>query len=318
MIWDIILDAFLDTIKILPILYLVYLLVSYLGHNNNNRYAKIMNKTKKYGPLIGGITGCVPQCGFSVVMADLYSKNAITVGTLMAVMLATSDEAIPIMISNPNFIVPMLIMIAIKLVVAVFFGYLFDIILKLFKKEQKVDINAFTKIHNHDCELTSCSHTHIVHCHKQQETGEKCEHHDKESKHEHHSCIDNIFLDALLHTLQITLFLFVATLIIGLIVNYAGVENLSKIFTTNKFVSPFIASLVGLIPSCASSVFLVEFYMAGGITFGAMMAGLCAGSGIGIFVLFAKNRKHIFINIIIILSLYIIGSLVGIVCNLFV
>ena len=318
MIWDIVLDAFLDTIKILPILYLVYLLVSYLGHNNNNRYAKLMNKTKKYGPLIGGITGCIPQCGFSVVMADLYSKSAITVGTLIAVMIATSDEAIPIMISNPNFIVPMLIMIAIKFVVAVFFGYLFDFILKLFKKEQKVDIDAFSKIHDHDCELISCSHTHVVHCHKQEETGEKCQHHDKETKHEHHGCVDNIFLDALVHTLQITAFLFVATFIIGLIVNYAGVENLSKIFTTNKFVSPFIASLVGLIPSCASSVFLVEFYMAGGITFGAMMAGLCAGSGIGIFVLFAKNRKHLLINIIIILSLYLIGSLVGIVCNLFV
>ncbi len=299
MFWDVLLDATLDTLKVVPILYLVYLLVCYIGHNSNNKYVKIMNKTKRFGPLIGSCLGVVPQCGFSVVMSDLYSKKAITIGTLIAVMLATSDEALPLMISDPNFIVPMLIMIGIKLVVAIVFGYLFDIIYRLIKGKQELDENAFIKEHDHDCELTNCTHKHHVH-----------------NDHEH--CVDNIFLDALLHTLQITAFLFVATLIIGLVVEYLGIENLANIFTSNKFVQPFLAALVGLIPSCASSVFLVELFMAGGITFGAMMAGLCAGSGIGIVVLFSKNRKHMLTNILILLSLYIIGSLVGIVCNLFV
>ncbi len=323
--WEVFLDAVIDTIKVVPILYLVYLLVSYLGHNNNNRYAKLMNKTEKLGPLIGGVTGCIPQCGFSVVMADLYSKKAITIGTIVAVMLATSDEAIPIMISSPNFIVPMLILIAIKLVVAVLFGYIFDLSLKLFGKKQNIDSTLFNKIHNHDCDLTSCSYNHKVHNHSNEEDEkikdnehEHNEHEHKEHEHKEHNCVDNIFLESLLHTLQITAFLFVATFIIGIIVEYAGIENVSKMFTANKYVQPFIAALIGLIPNCASSVFLVEFYMAGGITFGAMLAGLTAGSGIGILVLFTKNRKHMLTNFIILVSLYLIGSLVGLVCTFFI
>ena len=99
MIWEVLLDSLLDTLKVLPILYLVYLLVSYLGHNGNNKYAKLMNRTKRFGPIIGGMTGSLPQCGFSIVMSDLYSKRAITLGTLIAVFVATSDEALPLMIS---------------------------------------------------------------------------------------------------------------------------------------------------------------------------------------------------------------------------
>ena len=311
--WEVILDALLDTLKVMPVLYLVYLLVSYLGHNNNNKYAKFMSKTKKFGPLIGGAVGVIPQCGFSVVMADLYSNKAITLGTLVAVMVATSDEAIPLMISNPKYIAPMFVMIAIKLACAILFGYLIDLTLKLFKAKQETKENAFEEIHNHDCELTTCSVSHIIH-------GEDCEHKEKdqnhEHKHEHGDCVHNIFLDALVHTLQISAFLLVASLIIGFVVEYAGIEKLQYIFTSNKFVQPFIAALVGLIPSCASSVFLVEFFMAGGITFGALLAGLCAGSGIGIVVLFIKNKKKIWQNFATLLILYLIGCVVGLVCNL--
>ena len=254
-----------------------------------------MNKTKRYGPMIGGAVGCIPQCGFSIVMSDLYSKKAVTIGTLIAVMLATSDEAIPLMLSNPDHIVEMLILIAIKIVIAVIFGYLFDLIFLIVGKKQEIDTQVFEKTHNHDCELTACSHKHIIHNHTHSKEHEhhKEEHIDKSESSEKYrrgDCVDNIFLDALLHTLQITIFLFVVTFVIGLIVEKAGMENLTNIFTNNKFVQPFIAALIGLIPSCASSVFLVDFYMAGGITFGAMLAGLCAGSGIGLVVLFTKNK----------------------------
>ena len=311
--WDILFDTFLDTAKIVPILYLVYLLVSYLGHNTNNKYTKIMQKTKTFGPLIGGALGCVPQCGFSVVMADLYSKKAITVGTLFAVMLATSDEAIPIMLSNPEYITKMLILIGIKLVIAIFFGYMIDLTLKLFNQKQETSEQTFENVHNHDCELTSCSKKHVIHNDDNEDGETHCHNH----KHEGHNCVQNIFLDALMHTLEITLFLFIASFVINIIVEYAGIENISKIFTSNKYVQPFIAGLVGLIPSCASSVFLVEFYMAGGITFGAMLAGLCSGSGIALVVLFTKNKKHTLANILITVSLYAIGSVCGLVCSLF-
>ena len=311
--WEVIIDAFLDTLKVIPILYLVYLLVSYLGHNHNNKYARFMSKTQKLGPLIGSAVGVIPQCGFSVVMADLYSHKAITFGTLVAVMVATSDEAIPLMISNPKYIVPMLVMLAIKFVCAVFFGYIIDICLKMFKTKQEIKANAFSELHDHDCELTSCSVAHVIHGECCQDK-EKDEHH--EHKHEHCDCVHNIFLDALFHTLQISGFLLVASLIIGFIVEYAGIENLQYVFTANKFVQPFIAGLVGLIPSCASSVFLVEFFMAGGISFGAMMAGLCAGSGVGIVVLFIKNKNKVWQNILTLVTLYLIGCAVGLVCTL--
>lgn len=310
--WEILLEVLLETLQVVPILYLVYLLVSYLGHNHNNKYAKVMSKTKKFGPLIGGIVGCIPQCGFSVVMADLYSKKSITIGTLIAVMVATSDEAIPLMLSKPEFIVPMLIMIAIKLGVAVLFGYIFDLAFRLFKKEQSVDAGMFNKIHNHDCDLTSCSTSHIIHCHNNED--EHC--HDHTHKHKHKSCVDNIFLDALIHTLKITAFLFIVSLIIDIIVESVGLDGLANIFTQNKYVQPFLAGLIGLIPSCASSMALVELFMEGVINFGAMMAGLCAGSGIGLIVLFTRNKKRILENILILISLYLIGCLVGLVCTI--
>lgn len=319
MFWDCLLDALIDTLKVLPILYLVYVLVSYLGHNNNNKYAKIMNKTKKFGPLVGGVAGIVPQCGFSVVMADLYSKKAITIGTLIAVMVATSDEAIPIMISEPEFILPMLALIGIKLVFAVLFGYVFDLVMKMLGKKQKVDATVLEEMHGHDCDLTSCEHIHAESKSDKHSHEHEKEHHEHEHEHKHNEkscndcCAHNIFLDALKHTAKISAFLFVTTLLINLVVNWIGMDKLPLIFGGNKFAQIFISGVVGLIPSCASSVFLVEFYMAGGLTFGALLAGLCSGSGIAIFVLFARNRKNILNNLLILLSVYAIGIAAGLI-----
>ena len=321
MIWEVLLDSLLDTLKVLPILYLVYLLVSYLGHNGNNKYAKLMNRTKKFGPIIGGMTGSLPQCGFSIVMSDLYSKRAITLGTLIAVFVATSDEALPLMIAEPNFILPLIVMIAIKLVFAIAFGYMFDFAIKLAGRKQKINPTVFEKTHCHDCELTSCNHIpedeKEEHSHKSEEhsLGHCCGGH-HEHKHEHSKCCaNNIFLDALIHTLKISAILFFATICIGLIIELAGMDNLKILFSGNKFVEPFITAFLGLIPSCASSVFLVKMFIEGGIGFGALVGGLSAGSGVGLFVLFAKNRKYIWQNILILIALYLIGVLIGQICN---
>lgn len=319
MIWEVILDSLLDTLKVLPILYLVYLLVSYLGHNGNNKYAKLMNRTKKFGPVIGGMTGSLPQCGFSIVMSDLYSKRAITLGTLIAVFVATSDEALPLMIADPNFILPLIVMIAIKLVFAILIGYIVDIVIKCVGKKQTIDTKVFEKTHCHECELTSCNHIsedEEKHNHKNNEhsMGQCCGGH----KHNHESskcCANNIFLDALIHTLKICVFLFVSSIAIGLIIETAGIENLKTLFSGNKFIEPFITAFIGLIPSCASSVFLVKMFVEGGIGFASLVGGLSAGSGIGILVLFAKNKKHIWQNIIILITLYLIGVAIGQICN---
>ncbi len=294
------LDALIDTLKVLPILYLAYLLVAYLSHSKSGGFTKFLNKSKKAGPAIGAFLGCVPQCGFSSVMADLYSRRAITLGTLFAVFIATSDEAIPIMIANPSFIVDLLILLALKIVFAIFFGYLVDIVLSFFERKRKPyvaePILAEELEHTHD----HCS------CHS---------HHDGKG----HCSTKNIFLDALYHSLNIALYIFIATLFINIIVEAVGLDALTSWFGGNVYIQILLAGLIGLIPNCASSVFLVELYINGGIAFSAMFAGLCAGAGVGLVILFTKNRgkKELLQNLAIVGLLYAFGVISGIVVSLF-
>ncbi len=308
---DCFLDALIDTAKIIGILYLVYLLVSYVEHNNNHKFHSFMQKTQKAGPFMGATLGIVPQCGFSAVMSDLFAKKKITIGTLVAVFIATSDEAIPILISNPDFFTPMLILLGIKFIYAILVGYAFDGVVWLInkKKGQKVTINSTTE----DC--IDCNQEQGLDKHEEK-------HHDHEHDHEHdhkggnckHSkcCADNIFLDALKHTAIISAFIFLATFLINILVHYVGMEALSNALLTNSIFQPFIAAGIGLIPNCASSVLLVELFMQGGVSFGSLVAGLCAGSGVGLLILFKQN-KPIWQNILILFSCYITGALLGLV-----
>lgn len=293
-------DAALDTLKVLPILYLAYLLVAYFSHEKSKKFTNFLNKSKKVGPLVGAFLGCVPQCGFSSVMSDLYARRSITLGTLIAVFIATSDEAIPILIANPNFTVDLLIMIGLKIAFAIAFGYLVDITLNLF--ERKRIKKQLTQISEHDLE-----HTHdYCMCNGHSNTKEHC--------HE-----ENIFLDALHHSVSIALYIFVATLLINIIVEYVGMETLTSWFGGNVYIQILLAGLIGLIPNCAASVFLVELYINGGIAFSAMFAGLSVGAGVGIIILFTKNvGKHkIWQNIAILSMLYIFGVASGMIVSLF-
>lgn len=293
-------DAALDTLKVLPILYLAYLLVAYFSHEKSKKFTNFLNKSKKAGPLVGAFLGCVPQCGFSSVMSDLYARRSITLGTLIAVFIATSDEAIPILIANPNFTVDLLIMIGLKIAFAIAFGYLVDITLNLF--ERKRIKKQLTQISEHDLE-----HTHdYCMCNGHSDTKEHC--------HE-----ENIFLDALHHSVSIALYIFVATLLINIIVEYVGMEALTSWFGGSVYIQILLAGLIGLIPNCAASVFLVELYINGGIAFSAMFAGLSVGAGVGIIILFTKNvGKHkIWQNIAILSMLYIFGVASGMIVSLF-
>lgn len=293
-------DAALDTLKVLPILYLAYLLVAYFSHEKSKKFTNFLNKSKKAGPLVGAFLGCVPQCGFSSVMSDLYARRSITLGTLIAVFIATSDEAIPILIANPNFTVDLLIMIGLKIAFAIAFGYLVDITLNIFeRKRMKKQLN---QISEHDLEHT---HDHCA-CLGHSDTKEHC--------HE-----ENIFLDALHHSVSIALYIFVATLLINIIVECVGMDALTGWFGGNVYIQILLAGLIGLIPNCAASVFLVELYINGGIAFSAMFAGLSVGAGVGIIILFTKNvGKHkIWQNIAILSMLYVFGVASGMIVSLF-
>lgn len=292
-------EAALDTLKALPILYLAYLLVAYFSHSQSKNFTKFLNKSKKAGPAAGAVLGCIPQCGFSSVMSDLYSRRMITLGTLMAVFLATSDEAIPIMISEPAFIVDMLILIGLKIVFALVFGYAIDLVISLFSKRKAAKSEPIL------AEELEHQHDHCT-CHGHSDTKDHC-----------HK--ENIFLDALYHTLNIMIYIFVATLIINIIIESVGMEALTSWFGGNVYIQILLAGVIGLIPNCAASVFLVELYINGGIAFSALFAGLSVGAGVGLIVLFAKNRgkKGFLQNLAIVGLLYVLGVVSGIIVSLF-
>ena len=312
--WHEVLHALLETLKMVPILFLVYLLISYLTHHKEEPYKFLTKKSKRFGPLFGSLLGTIPQCGFSAVMADLFSKRAITLGTLFAVFLATSDEAIPILISNPSFYKELGIIIGIKFLVGIIFGYAIDFILELIEKNKgkskfsktlvkeanKVhgNLNVVELHHNHDHEnaCSCCAH--------------KEEHHNHNHNHSCSCCADNIFLDALIHTLKISAFILVINIILTVVIYYVGMDNFIEFVSINKYLQPLVTSLIGIIPNCAASVFLIELMMEGGITLSATIAGLCIGSGVGIMVLF-KNNKNIKQNLFIIILLYVISVCVG-------
>lgn len=289
---DIFTEACLDTLKTVPFLFAIYILVSYFEHNTH-KYVKFFKKAEKFGPVVGATLGVVPQCGFSIGMADMYNKKSISLGTLIAVFIATSDEAIPILLSNYDFIVPMLLLIAIKFVYAIFIGYIIDLIFKLAHKKRE-------------------NHLHFEHPHH-----EACECGHEEHNHEHtnHCCADNIFIDAIKHTLKITLFILIANLSINAIVEFSGF-NLNSLIYINKYIQPFITSLIGLIPNCIASVLLVTIYMNGGMAFGSLLAGLCTGAGLGLLVLFKGKKNKIWQNLLIVALVYVLGVILGLGFNL--
>lgn len=307
-------DALYDLRFTVFILYFAYLLIGYLTHHKSRGYANLLKKSKYSGPLIGAFLGCVPQCGFSSVMADVYSKRAISIGTLIAVFLATSDEAVPILISYPNLYLDMLILLGFKLVFAIIFGYLVDFVYMLICRRTKREFvsppeNLPDIIEQVDEQQNPCD------C--------ECHHHDhlKDEKHKKHSrehcCADNIFLDALLHTINIAIFIFVATTIINILISTIGLDFITSWLGDNAYLQILLCAVIGFIPNCAGSVFLVELFINGGVLFSAMIAGLSVGSGIGIFILFTKNKgkKQLLENLLIMSLLYVFGVVIGIFVN---
>lgn len=332
------LEALKDTAIVVPIMYLAYLLVGYFSHNNSGKYSRILHHTKKAGPLVGAFLGCIPQCGFSSVMSSLYSKKIITVGTLFAVFIATSDEAVLLMIRKPEAIPNLLVLIAIKLVYAIIIGYAIDLTGNLLLGKFKAKRAKTAKLeqeqaqqsqtpdgetspqdvaasddhdHGHEHEHCDCECTHNDQtCHHNHEEDEfmtaGCNHEHKHSD----CCAKNIFLDAFKHTLIITAYIFVATLVINIILGYTG-DALSGIFTNNVYLQILIACAIGLIPNCSAAILLVDLYLEGVIMFAPLVAGLCAGAGVGLIVLFTANRKQIWKNILITLCLFGFAFLCG-------
>ncbi len=281
--------AFLDTLTVLPFLIIIYVLIELIEHKTeiagrSNRF------NGKLGPLIGSATGLIPQCGFSVMAAKLYESGFLKLGTILAIFIATSDEAFIILISKGDALNIMYIII-VKIIVAVSVGYLVN----AFCKNESVQISTVkdykSRVYEKKFEYTSC-----------------CSDHDEEKP------VKTYIVSPLLHSLKITLYILIVNVIFGALVHYLGEDKISEFLQGSIWLQPFITALVGLIPNCASSVVITETFIIGGITFGSCIAGLCTNAGLGLVVLF-KNTKEWKRNLLITLILYSVGVITGSILN---
>ena len=263
--------AFWDTVRMVPFLLAAFLILEALEHYSNRYMNRLLGRVGKAGPVVGAVFGCVPQCGFSVAAANLYSGGVITLGTLMAVFLSTSDEAVLILLGNPGSGTMILRLLLGKVLIGIVSGYLIDVIFRK-KKEEK---------HIEDlCRSCGCSdHSGIV-------------------------------KPALKHTLRLTVYILAFTFILNILLEWIGTETLTALLGRDTWFQPLLTAFLGLLPNCASSILITELYLAGGISFAAAMAGLCAGAGVGLAVLFRTN-KPMKENLGILALLYVISAMVG-------
>lgn len=280
--WEVIADAFLDTLKIFPFLLLIYVLIEILEHRT------LLTQNQKIlqgdlAPLIGSATGIIPQCGFSVMAAKLYDRGLIRTGTLLAVFIATSDEALIIMLSELSAAGAVMPLILIKLFIAVGVGYLVNFIMS---NEKLTEMGLTTDIRSHACAASEGGKSDLY----------------------------VYFISPLLHTLKITLYLLIINLVFGFIIEAVGPQAITKAMIGGEYLQPLITALIGLIPNCASSVILTGAYINGGIIFGSLVAGLCTNAGLGLVVLL-KNTKKLKRNILLIVALYVIAVIAGIAVN---
>ena len=270
----------IDTIKLLPFLFLAYLVIELIEQKAGEKTTKLIKKSGKFGPVLGSLLGVVPQCGFSAAASNLFAGKIITMGTLIAIFLSTSDEMLPILISEAVPLGTIVMILGIKVVIATIVGILVDL---MFRKKQ----NEETKEEIHKL----CDEEH---CH--------CEEH-------------GVIRSSIAHTLQIFVYILIISLILNLIIHFIGEETIAKLVLNVPVLGPVIASLIGLIPNCASSVILTQVYLENIISVGSMIAGLLVNSGIGVLVLFRvnKSKKE---NFTIIGIIYLVGVISGIILDL--
>lgn len=312
---DIIKDTLFDAIKLLPFLFLTYLLMEYLEHKTGDKTQNIVKKSGKLGPLFGGVLGIFPQCGFSAAAANLYAGRIITLGTLIAVFLSTSDEMLPILISKTAPVGLILKILALKLILGVIYGFIIDGVVGLIKKRKReLATEKFKKSSNEEKAKHEYSHKHNDHddCHEeepQEAIAHMCNHDHCDCEHE------GIIKSSIKHTVNILLFIIVITFIINTLIYLIGEDVIANAIASAPIVGILVASLFGLIPNCAGSVIITELYLSNLISFGSMIAGLLVGSGIGILVLF-KSNKNIKENLKITGTLYVIGVISGFIIDM--
>lgn len=273
-------DALIDSVKLLPFLFVTYLVMEILEHQTGSKVQNRIRTAGKFGPVWGGLLGVMPQCGFSAAASSLYAGRVITVGTLLAIYLSTSDEMLPILISESVPVATILKLLGTKVLIAVVSGLVVELVYVKVLKRQEKDMDI-----------------HVV-----------CE-------EEHCHCEDGALVSAIKHTIKIFVYILLISLVLNMVIEFIGEDTLASLFFSMPVVGELIAALVGLIPNCASSVVITELYLDGIIGAGAMMAGLLVNAGVGILVLLRLNRD-IKQNAGIIGALYGLGVFWGVVIEL--
>lgn len=267
MIVHVLIHTLVDSVKMLPFLYIAYLLIEAIEHHHGRNIERALADGGRWGFVPGALLGCIPQCGFSAMASNFYSSRVITLGTLLAVFLSTSDEAVPLMMAVPDQWPRMVLLIGIKVVVGLLAGFLLD-----FACRKWVPVSL---------------------------RGGYTGHADEVDCHEEHEEQSSIWRAALTHTLSIFVFIVLFSFLIGLVVHGVGEEVVAEFLDGMGFLQPIFAALIGLVPNCAASVLLTQLYLAGSISFSSVVAGLCSGAGVGLAVLYRTNpslKQNLFIT----------------------
>ena len=287
---EVLLDALKDSFLAFIIILLFNILISFI----EGKLASKVNKNNKLSPLLGSLIGLIPQCGFSIVATNLYTKSHITMGTLIAVYIACSDEALPLMLSEPSKIYMVLPLLLIKLVIGFTFGYLIDVI-----------------FHKHRCISQIKIKMEEENDEEENEIHKGCCHHDiEENTKSGKSNIKKHFIHPLIHSIKVIIYVFIVNLFFGTLIYLIGEENFSSFLNSQKWLTPLYSSIIGLIPNCASSVLITELYIQNSISFGATVSGLCCNAGLGFMFLF-KDNKDLKNNLLILASLIAISLFSG-------
>ena len=307
---DVLADSVIDTLKLIPFLLVTYLAMEALEHFASNKVREAVERAGAAGPVVGGLLGALPQCGFSAMAATLFSGRVVTAGTLVAVILSTSDEMIPVFVAHQEPASRMLSIIAIKVVLGIVAGLLLDVALRLLHRAG--DGHA----HIHElCEREHC------HCEEADELdddeghdgrGDHNDHHnDHDGHHEHahhhghghsHHGVWGIVRSACVHTAQVTAFIFLISLLFGLVIEGLGVDSIRSMLAYHPVRATFIAALVGLIPNCGASVAIAELFLDGTLATGPMLAGLLSSGGVGLLVLWRTNadaRQNVYVTLLV-------------------
>jgi len=293
-VFDVVQDAALDTLYLIPFLLVTYLVMEWLEHKTGARTQQAIRRAGAAGPAIGALLGVVPQCGFSAAASTLYAGRVITLGTLFAVYLSTSDEMLPIFIAEQVPIGTMFGILGMKVAIGMAFGFVVDFVLRMMHRDhESLCIHELCEQDHCNCssECATCSENPALAYEHHDDCAEGCDHSHHGHDHSHDAGWGSIVKSACKHTLQVTLFVFLVSLALNAVLAFLGEEALESIVGSNEALAVVIAGIVGLIPNCAASVAIAQLYVEGVLGLGACMSGLLSAAGVGLLVLLRTNRR---------------------------